>query len=86
MMRTSMQPLAHLVDAVAEKWVAVEDASEQKRRAVREEITQQFRIGDNPELTFHGQRYLLRVFRAVGTSPAGSSRIHVEVHEISITG
>lgn len=84
MLRTSMQPLAHLVDAAAEKWLAAEDASELKRRAVREEITQQFRIGDNRELTFHGQRYLLRVFRVVGTSPAGSSESHVEVHEISV--
>lgn len=80
-----MQPLAHLVDAVAEKWVAVEDAPEAERSAVRAEITDTFRIGDQPELTFHGQRYLLRVFRVMGTSPAGSSGLHVEVHEISIT-
>jgi len=79
-----MQPLAHLVDAVAEKWVAVEDAPEAERSAVRAEITDTFRIGDQSELTFHGRRYLLRIFRSVAPGADGVFRVNVEVHEVAI--
>lgn len=84
MMRTSMQPLAHLVDAAAEQWLAAEKAPEPQRRVVREEITRSFRIGDKPELTFHGQRYLLRLFHVTASSTEASSELDIEVHEISI--
>ena len=77
MMRTSMQPLAHLVDAAAAKWVGVEHASAYEQRIVREEITRSFRIGDRDELTFHGRQYLLTIFRA------GSAGLSVSVHEIA---
>ncbi|MFW2403439.1 MAG: hypothetical protein ACN4GT_01650 [Gammaproteobacteria bacterium] len=84
MMRASMQPLAHLVDAAAETWLAVEAAPEAERSAVRATITGQFRIGDQPELTFHGRRYILRIFHAAAPRPTDSSVIDVEVHEIAI--
>jgi len=84
MMRTSMQPLAHLVDAVAEKWVAVENAPEAERSAVRAEITATFRIGDQRELTFHGRRYVLRVSRSVLPGADGVFEVDVEVHEIAV--
>jgi hypothetical protein len=39
MMRMSYQPLAHLVDAAAEKWLAVEHAPEREQRVISNEIT-----------------------------------------------
>lgn len=83
-MRTSFQPLAHLVDAAAEKWLAAESAAESDRLAVRSEITRAFRIGDNSELTFHGLRYLLRIARREGEPGDGSHEFVVEVHEIAL--
>lgn len=80
MMRTSFQPLAHLVDAAAEKWLAVEHAPESERLVVSREITESFRIGDNTELTFHGLRYLLSIMR----SDDSSLRFRIEVHEIAL--
>jgi hypothetical protein len=82
MMRTNLQPLAHLVDAAAEKWLAVADAAEQNQQSVRDEITASFRIGDNPELTFHGLRYQLCISRIAITHPDQSQAFHVHVHEI----
>jgi len=64
MMRTNLQPLAGLVDAIAEKWLAVEDATAEEQAGVRAEITGSFNIGDRNELTFHGLKYLLTVARA----------------------
>ena len=84
MMRTAFRPFAHLVDTAAEKWLAVESAAESEREAVRTEITGSFRIGDNPELTFHGQRFLLRIFRVEAPETA-DDEIQVEVHKISIS-
>ena len=81
-MRTSFQPLAHLVDAAAEKWLAAEHVSAQERQIVRNEITQSFRIGDNPELTFHGLRFLLSVRRYEHTKAGRPQEFCVEVHEI----
>ncbi|TDJ46107.1 MAG: hypothetical protein E2O50_00490 [Gammaproteobacteria bacterium] len=63
MMRTNLQPLAHLVDAAAQKWLAVADATEHNQQSVRDEIAASFRIGDNPELTFHGLRYQFCISR-----------------------
>jgi hypothetical protein len=76
MMRTSFQPLAHLVDAAAEQWLAAELLSEQDQLLVSNEITQAFRIGDKPELTFHGGRYLLTI------SHSGKN-LQVDVHKIA---
>jgi len=81
-MRTSFQPLAHLVDAAAEKWLAAENAPEAEKRATRDEIAQAFRIGENPRLTFHGLRYLLSVIRSEGGSPDHAQQYLIEVHEI----
>ncbi|MDP6436165.1 MAG: hypothetical protein QF790_04310 [Gammaproteobacteria bacterium] len=61
MMRTSQNPLAELVDAVAEKWQAVADASPAKQLPVKEEIARSFSTGDLPELTFHGLRFVLTI-------------------------
>lgn len=77
-MRTSMQPLAHLVDAAAEKWLAAEASSVIEQQDVAAEITQAFRIGGKPELTFHGLRYLLTV-----SQPADTQQFGIAVHEIA---
>ena len=84
MMRTSHQPLAHLVDAAAEKWLAVESASEQEQLVVSKEITQAFRIGDRTELTFHGLRYLLSIVRRDNRQAEQPDAFRIEVHEIVI--
>jgi hypothetical protein len=84
MMRTSFQPLAHLVDAAAEKWVAAENASEREQSAVRHEITNSFRIGDNFEMTFHGIKYQLIISRCSSANSAIRPReFSIRVHEIS---
>ena len=82
MMRTNLQPLATLVDAAAEKWLAVVDATEQDQLSVREEITNGFRIGDQQELTFHGLRYQLCISR---NEPDQAQALSINVHEI-VTG
>ena len=83
MMRTSFQPLAHLVDAAAEKWLAAEQLSEAERRTVHEEITASFRIGDSTSLTFHGLRYLLCISQVdAGKKPDIRADLHIDVHEI----
>lgn len=79
-MRGSPQPLAHLVDAVAKRWLAVEHASAREKLIAGAEITQAFNIGDNPELTFHGIRFLLTISRCENSDQSGELRI--EVHEI----
>lgn len=81
MMRTSYRPLAHLVDAAAEKWLAAQHAPETERLAVHDEITRAFRIGDRPELTFHGLRYLLSIIRR---SDGRSRQFLIAVHEIAV--
>ncbi len=82
MMRTNLQPLAHLVDAAAQKWLAVADATEQNQQSVRDEITASFRIGDNLELTFHGLRYQLCISRNDDTLSGQSQVFDIQVHEI----
>lgn len=84
MMRTSYQPLAHLVDAAAEKWLAFEHASEHEKLVVKNEITRAFRIGDNSELTFHGLRYLLTISHSEGEHADRPQELLVEVHEIAL--
>lgn len=80
-MRTAHQPLAHLVDAAAQSWLAAERASDPERRAVRSEIVRAFNIGDKAELTFHGLRYLLTITHCADTDP--SCEPGIEVHEIT---
>ncbi len=82
MMRTNLQPLAHLVDAAAEKWLAAVDAPAKDCLAVREEITGSFRIGENLELTFHGLRYQLRICRHDRSITGLPPTFHIHVHEI----
>ena len=84
MMRKSHQPLAHLVDAAAEKWLAAEHASEQERLSVRNEIRGAFQIGERSELTFHGLRYLLTVKRNEDEQSRRASAFRIEVHEIAL--
>ena len=81
MMRTSMQPLAHLVDAAAERWLLAESAGGTEQQRVRDEIARAFQLGDKPELTFHGRKYLLTVSR--GALP---DQILLDVHEIAQSG
>jgi hypothetical protein len=78
MMRTSFQPLAHLVDAAALKWLAADREPARVRNIVRDEIAGSFRIGDRDELTFHGLRYLLSVRRNA------VDEISIDVHEIAL--
>ena len=81
MMRAPFQPLAHLVDAIAEKWCAAEELSGEDRARVHAEITRSFQLGDQLELTFHGIRYLLTLTRAPdSTEPV------VSVHRIKTSG
>jgi hypothetical protein len=86
MMRAGLQPLAHLVDAAAEKWLAVEDAPAEQQLPVNLEITQAFQIGDRAELTFHGQRYLLSIIRNSNCSPDELPQFRVEIHKIAMHG
>ena len=90
MMRTSLQPLAHLVDAAAEKWLAAESCNAAEQDAIRKEITEAFWIADRDELTFHGQRFLLTVSRRTTNSDAHLDNeaeppeYDVSVHKIAL--
>jgi hypothetical protein len=84
MMRTNLQPLAVLVDAAAEKWLAVADAAEPDQLPVWKEITSSFRIGDNSELTFHGLRYQMCISRNDALLPDQMQALHLAVHEIVV--
>lgn len=77
-MRAPFQPLAVLVDAIAEKWRTAEKLPVAEQSAVRDEILQSFNIGDKPELTFHGEKFLLTIKR----SP-GQGGVCIDIHEIS---
>ena len=77
MMRTGQQPLAHLVDAVAERWLSVEDSPAEEREDVRRDITGTFGLGDREELTYHGLKYLLTL------SLLETDEIRISVHEIA---
>ena len=81
-MRSSQQPLAHLVDGAAEKWLAVEHASATEQERVSEEIIGTFSIGNRSELTFHGLRYLLSIIR--GNASDSDGLLHIKVHEIAV--
>jgi hypothetical protein len=86
MMRATFQPLAHLVDAAAVKWLAVEHGSESERRATQIEISRTFSIGDRNELTFHGARYLLTLSNLDNGDTDEKSGYEIEVHEIALNG
>ena len=73
--RSPFRPLANLVDAAAEKWLAAADGSSAERQRIKDEITSSFKPGDSPELTFHGMRYLLTVIRT-------AKDYELDVHEI----
>ncbi len=79
MMRASHQPLAHLVDDTAEKWLAAEQASQIERQRLQMEIIRAFPLGERTELTFHGARFLLSIF-----SDTNGERI--KVHRIAQPG
>ena len=81
MMRTNVQPLAHLVDAAAETWLAADALGTAERNRVETEITRKFHIGDLDELTFHGLRYQLTITRD-GEASSNSNKLTVGVHEI----
>ena len=78
-MRASHQPLAHLVDDAAEKWLAAEQASTDEQLRVEAEIVNAFPIGDRAELTFHGLKFLLSIFRA-------ETGEQIAVHRIAQSG
>lgn len=77
MMRTGQQPLAHLVDAAAERWLSVEDGTAEERDEVNRDITGTFGLGDREELTYHGIKYLLTL------SLLDPDEITINVHEIA---
>jgi len=81
MMRMNLQPLAILVDAAAEKWLAAEQATAAEQGRVGREITQSFKPGRLDAVTFHGLRYTLKVSHAENAS-VDSNRLSIAVHEI----
>jgi hypothetical protein len=83
MMRAGQQPLAHLVDAAAVRWLAAEDSSAADKAALLDEITGLFGLGDRPEITYHGLRFLLTVSR---NEAAGQGTISIAIHEIAQSG
>lgn len=85
MMRSTFQPLALLVDAAAEKWLAAESASGSERQIVEQDIVARFQPGDHEEMTFHGQKYLLTI-RKQQTTTSAAQRLSVAVHEIATAG
>jgi hypothetical protein len=94
MMRMSHQPLAHLVDGAAERWLAVAAASSAEQLIVRKEIIAAFPLGERAELTFHGLRYLLTIYSAAEHDNNDTSRSsqtdtierRIKVHRIAIAG
>ncbi|MGI9290404.1 MAG: hypothetical protein ACR2QG_03895 [Gammaproteobacteria bacterium] len=76
MMRTGQQPLAHLVDAAAVRWLTVDEGTEEERAELHSEITDTFKLGDRTELTYHGLKYLL-------TLSQSDSGLRISVHEIA---
>ena len=83
MMRTSFQPLAHLVDAAAEKWLAVENSARNEKVSVSREITGGFRIGDHDEMTFHGLKYQLVIKRRDLAARKLGQEFLISVHKIA---
>lgn len=83
MMRTSHQPLAHLVDLTAERWLAANLASAAERQAVERDIAGTFNIGTSERMTFHGQRYLLIISNAAGDRDDPHRTYLIQVHEIA---
>ena len=83
-MRSSHQPLAHLVDAAAEQWLAAEHAPENEKLIVGKEIAGAFRISDNSRLTFHGLRYLLSISHNQNQGSGRTPEFLIEVHEIAL--
>ena len=81
MMRTSLNPLAHLVDAAAAEWLAAEGASEDRRERLRHSISKRFALGDQQALSFHGLTYILTLSREPGDGSPDSCSI--SVHEIA---
>jgi hypothetical protein len=86
MMRANLQPLAHLVDAAAEQWLLAEAGNAVSQETARREISQSFWIGDRPELTFHGQKFLLTISRSETLSTPAEPHYLVSVHKIALNG
>lgn len=78
MMKASLNPLAHLVDGVAARWLVRDELTAEQRALIRDEILRAFRIGDRTELTFHGGRYALTI-RQDAAEPGGHSIIAREL-------
>ena len=81
MMRTSHQPLAHLVDRQAERWLTAERNTPAERASIESDIAGAFNIGNNDRMTFHGQRFLLTIIN--NTSAESEQSYRIEVHEIA---
>lgn len=78
MMKASLSPLAHLVDGVAQRWIARDEIPAEKLDTIRDEILRSFRIGDRDELTFHGRRYQLTISRSSATTDG----FHIDAREL----
>jgi hypothetical protein len=86
MMRTNLQPLAHLVDAAAEKWLLAEAGTAADQETARRKISQSFWIGERPELTFHGLKFLLTISHSETHSTPADPHYLVSVHKIALNG
>ncbi len=80
MMRASHKPLAVLIDAAAENWLAAE---KQSREDLHREITSRFDIGNRPEVTFHGLEYQLTIERDHNRGISAQSNLIITAHRIS---
>jgi len=83
MMRASHKPLAGLIDAAAEDWLAAEKQSPQQRQDLYKEITSRFGIGNRPEVTFHGLEYQLTIERNDNWGIRAQSNLIITAHRIS---
>jgi hypothetical protein len=81
MMRAPFQPLAHLVDAAALKWLAAKQASIQEQNSVSAEIARSFGTGEKPELTYHGIKYLLTIYYSKGPPEQFQINVHKKVFD-----
>ncbi len=79
MMRSPVQPLAELVDAVAEKWLAAEAGSAAELQRAYDEVIASFKPHEREEITFHGNRYLLSVLKSCDAQEGNPYQIKVHV-------
>ena len=82
MMKSTQQPLAHLVDAAAENWLRAESLPVAARLQVELDISRRFNPGERDELTFHGMHYQLTIERCRPREDVPDEYI-ISVHRIA---